>query len=326
MKLKNILFLVLFLPSFVFSNDILFNRLSKLYQKDQDKCLVTAQRYAKYFPENPAPYYYASKVYFGKSKNARNDRAEYSLLKKVIGYAQKFERTDVNHLAERNGWAELKDEIQERVVVLSDNLSKNNQQSLSASLIISFSRLKDTDVSEVIIQAEEKDIHTNEKIEEIASSPSRAMHSGMPTGRELIPSSNHESELELLKFINDERIKRGMEPLIWEDRLANASRYHAYDLATENYFNHATHDRKNDKLVRVGGTFERIRKFYDESFVNSENIAAGNSGAYGTYQQWYTSKGHNENMFNPESRLVGIGLYYSPDAPFNYYWVFCTAR
>ena len=60
--------------------------------------------------------------------------------------------------------------------------------------------------------------------------------------------------------------------------------------------------------------------------MNSENIAAGNSGAHATYQQWYSSKGHNENMFNPESRVAGIGLYFSPDAPFNYYWVFCTAH
>ncbi len=77
--------------------------------------------------------------------------------------------------------------------------------------------------------------------------------------------------------------------------------------------------------MRVGGSFERIEKFYDETLVNAENIAAGNSSAQATYQQWYTSKGHNENMFNSESRLVGIGLYYSPDAPFNYYWVLCTA-
>src|SRR5690606_30142027 len=137
---------------------------------------------------------------------------------KVIGYAQKFERTDVNNLAESNGWEELKDEIQERVDVLSDNLSKNNQQSLSASVIISFSRLRDTDVAEVDIQPEEK-------MEETISSS--AMHSGMSSGRELIPSSNHERELELLKFINDERTKPGMQPLVWEEKLAKASRYHA---------------------------------------------------------------------------------------------------
>ena len=253
MNTKVILFITCFLPSVVLSNDVLYNRLSKLYGKNQEKCLVTAERYTRFFPENAAGYYYASKVYYNKSKNAHSARVEYSLLKKVISYAHRFERLDVSQQGSYIGWDVLKNEIKESVIVLSDKLSRDNQQSLSASLVISFSKLTDADIADIMIQSK-KEI-------EINSGSSGAMHSGMPLGSELIPSANKESELELLKFINDERIKRGMQPLIWEEKLANASRYHAYDLATENYFNHATYDRRNDKLVRVGGTFDRIRKF-----------------------------------------------------------------
>ena len=83
---------------------------------------------------------------------------------------------------------------------------------------------------------------------------------------------------------------------------------------------------KNGKFVKIGGTFERIRLFYHDSFANSENIAAGNATPEETYQQWYESKGHNENMFNSSSTKVGIGYYHVPGRTYGHYWVFCTAH
>ena len=117
-----------------------------------------------------------------------------------------------------------------------------------------------------------------------------------------------------------------MNPLEWEEDLAKACRYHAYDLGSQGYFDHNSFDRNKDNLFEVGGTFERIRKFYNDTFVNSENIAAGNEGVEGTFQQWYTSKGHYENMFNSSSKKVGIGVCHIPGSTFGYYWVFCTAQ
>lgn len=38
-----------------------------------------------------------------------------------------------------------------------------------------------------------------------------------------------------------------------------------------------------------------------------ENIAAGNSGAQGTFDQWVNSPGHNANMLNSNFAVVGIG-------------------
>ena len=117
-----------------------------------------------------------------------------------------------------------------------------------------------------------------------------------------------------------------MQPLIWEEDLARAARYHAYDLATQNYFDHNSYDRINGNLIEVGNTFTRIKKFYNETFVNSENIAAGNESAEGTYLQWYNSPGHYKNMFNKKSSKVGIGVFKSSESSYGYYWVFCTAE
>ena len=148
---------------------------------------------------------------------------------------------------------------------------------------------------------------------------------GMPTGNEIVASSSPQGEKDILKIINKARIEKGMSELEWDEDLANAARYHAYDLATQDYFDHASFDRSGGKLVQVGGTFDRIKKFYSKSFVNSENIAAGNESAQATYMQWYNSKGHYENMFNESSKKVGLGVFYDPDSVFGYYWVFCTA-
>ena len=78
--------------------------------------------------------------------------------------------------------------------------------------------------------------------------------------------------------------------------------------------------------MEVGGTFSRIKKFYSKSFVNSENIAAGNESPQVTYEQWYNSPGHYENMTNPASNKVGLGVFYDANSTYGYYWVFCSAH
>lgn len=322
MKLFNLLFALLFAPSVVFANDILFNRLTKLYSKNPDKCLEAAQRFINYFPNESSSYYYASKVCFDKSAKARNSRMEYSLLKKAISYALKFEKTDNDGLAERVNWSADKIALKNSVVHLSEQLSNENQQSLSASLVIAHSKLNKT--NEVIAFTEENTVKTPE-INELVS-VNKGYLFGMPSGNENIRSSNAAEEQVLLKIINLERKQLGMKPLVWEEKLAQAARYHAFDLGSQKYFDHNTYDRVNGELVKVGGTFTRIGRFYTATSVNSENIAAGSQTAEGTYDQWYNSKGHYENMFNKESEKVGIGFYYDENAPFKFYWVFCTAK
>jgi uncharacterized protein YkwD len=117
-----------------------------------------------------------------------------------------------------------------------------------------------------------------------------------------------------------------MDTLVWNDDLARACRYHANDMAAQDYFTHDSQDLVNGKTVSVGDAFERIGKFYSKTFVNSENIAAGSSDAAGTYDQWYNSPGHYDNMFNRSSKKAAIGMAKDPESPWGYYWVFCTAE
>jgi len=213
--------------------------------------------------------------------------------------------------------------LTEKTQSLIIELSESHEFDLSERLSSSLSKFNAEYFIEEVASVE---VEKNEINEVYKSINTTKTFNGMPSGLEVVKSFDLSGEQELLMYINKERNKLGMVPLEWEEDLAKASRYHAYDLGSQNYFNHSTYDRKNGELVKIGGTFERIKQFYNASYVNSENIAAGNSSAYATYIQWFNSPGHYKNMFNPESTKIGIGVSHVEDSPFGYYWSMCTAH
>ena len=303
------------------ANDILYNRLDKLYETDKKQCLVAVKRYIKYFPKQASPLYYATLLYSEKSENSKNERGQYLHLRKAIGYAIQFEGIEDVELMEKVEWINVKGELNSSINLLIEKLSATNDFALSERLLAKQSEFN----NEYSVVSTTDIANSNAIVEVFNTSNSSKLFYGMPSGSEVILSSNKAGEQELLGYINTEREKLGMLPLEWEEELAQASRYHSYDLGTQNYFNHSTYDRKDGKLVKIGGTFDRIKKFYSKSFVNSENIAAGSEQPYDTYMQWYNSKGHYENMFNPESTKIGIGTYHVEGSPFGHYWSMCTA-
>lgn len=329
-----LLVLLLALPFQMDASELLFNRLNKLKEKDPNKCLEVSKRYINYFPDDPAAYYFSSVIYQERGEKSRTPQGKYRNLKKSISYAIQFEEKDDEDLSSRVQWDDFKSVLSEQSLNVVDELERIGEENYSAQLM---KTLKSFDGSAHMTIAvtenvespkAEKDLNVNK----IASSPlfiamdSEMELNGMPLGNEMVESFSKTEEQELLKLINAERIKQGMAPLEWEEDLARAARYHAFDLASQDYFDHGSYDRKSAKLVRVGSTFDRIRKFYTKSFVNSENIAAGNGDAEATYGQWYNSKGHYDNMFNPNSRKVGLGVAYKEGSTYGYYWVFCTAH
>jgi uncharacterized protein YkwD len=321
------------MPSFLMANDIMFNRLNRLYNQNLSRCLEVSKRYIELFPEQPSPYYFAAISYRDKSEVSKTIRGRYINLNRCVGYAVKFEETDNEDIVEQILWKDVKEDIEVRALDVISELQSENQFGMSKLLSIRLAGLSgenDIPVFEdrtVPVIADNK-LEADMSAEEIiyVKPGSNVKFYGLPSGREVVSSSDLVGEREVLRLVHEDRAKKGQKPLVWDEDLARAARYHSYDLATQNYFNHSSYDRKNGKLVKVGGTFERIQKFYSKSFVNSENIAAGNKDASTTYQQWYNSRGHYDNMFNPESGKVGIGVYYDPNSPFGYYWTFCTAK
>ena len=148
-----------------------------------------------------------------------------------------------------------------------------------------------------------------------------------PTGSEKIETISHQEEQEMIYLINKLRNNLGLKSLVRDESLMNSARYHAADMANENYFDHDTYNLTYGELKFSIGTFERIKLFCFgvERFPNSENIAAGNNDANSTFNQWANSPGHYKNMINPNSKFIGIGHYEISGSDFTYYWVMNTA-
>lgn len=146
---------------------------------------------------------------------------------------------------------------------------------------------------------------------------------GCATGTERIEAIDTNLEKDILRLVNIERKKRGLQPVIWNNELANAARYHAADMAHDNYFEHASHDRKGQRIVKVCGTFDRIKKFCTSIFACSENISAGSSTASSIVNGWMNSPGHRKNILFKSAKYMGAGYYKKSGSTWGSYAVQC---
>jgi uncharacterized protein YkwD/glutaredoxin len=128
---------------------------------------------------------------------------------------------------------------------------------------------------------------------------------GCATGKENIPAENEAFEKKVMEIVNAERKKVGKPAMTWDANLARAARYHAADMATEGYFDHASHDVENGVETKVCDTFERISKF---GKGYAENIAMGSTSPEGAMNQWMNSAGHKRNILS-DNTTIGVGFY-----------------
>jgi uncharacterized protein YkwD len=299
--------------------DLPYKQLKKSYEMNRNQTLDKAERWIKWLPKNPAGYYFASLIHFENAQQERTVRQQYRGLSKALTYAKKLEQYGDDIFFQKVSWDTLTPHLGVFSISVADKLEKENLNQLATVLHRKRRHFESVESNEQTLN------DVSEEHVPPASNFSEGQYFGVPSGMEIVESYSITSEKEMLNHINAARKKKGMEPLVWSEELAHAARYHAFDMGSQGYFDHDSFDRKSGRLKKVTGTFSRIRAFYSDSFVNSENIAAGNEGAYDTYMQWYNSKGHYENMFNPSSAKIGIGVCYVPDSAYGYYWVMCTA-
>jgi uncharacterized protein YkwD len=126
-------------------------------------------------------------------------------------------------------------------------------------------------------------------------------------------------EQAFLQLINDYRVANGRVPLTASYTLSKAAQWKSNDLGVKKYFAH-------DDYTGPGGTVwrtwvQRIRDCdYGYNAWLGENIAAGNSGALATFNQWKNSPGHNANMLGSNYTAIGIGRAFVSGSPYGWYW------
>ena len=121
-------------------------------------------------------------------------------------------------------------------------------------------------------------------------------------------------EQQVLELINDYRQGNGLGPLALSATLTRAAAWKSQHMADNNYFAH-------DDLPIARTWDDRIRDCgYGFTTWIGENIAAGNSSAAATFEQWRNSAGHNQNMLNSNYNAIGIGRAFGANTPYGWYW------
>jgi uncharacterized protein YkwD len=121
-------------------------------------------------------------------------------------------------------------------------------------------------------------------------------------------------EQQIRECANSEREKRGLPHLAENRVLDQAARFHAKNMAKQNFFDH------DDPQGR--GPAERIDIFGSwQAFGGiGENIAAGEDGPEQACQDWMESPGHRENILDPSFHSVGGG-FATGDTDLRFYYV-----
>lgn len=127
----------------------------------------------------------------------------------------------------------------------------------------------------------------------------------IPGGDETV-EGNAALESEVFALVNAERASAGFHPLVENQDLIRAARYHAQDMSEDGYFDHDSYDRKDGNLVRVSDPFTRIGRFYSQP--SAENIAKGQTKAKQVMTDWMNSPGHRKNILSPTSKTLGVGM------------------
>lgn len=129
-------------------------------------------------------------------------------------------------------------------------------------------------------------------------------------------------ESAFLSLLNNLRTQYGLTPLQISPALEASSTWMSTDMATRNYAGHT------DSLGR--DPFTRMKAFGYNYPPWGENIAAGNSDAQNTLNQWLTAcdpdgsgsctYAHRQNMLNGSFKAIGIGRAYNPNSLYRWYW------
>ncbi len=115
-----------------------------------------------------------------------------------------------------------------------------------------------------------------------------------------------------IQLINNHRAQNGRPALAASYKLSKASQWKSNDMGAQNYFAHDDKTRSWSQRIRDCG--------YGYNTWMGENIAAGNSGAQATFDQWRNSPDHNTNMLSTNYTAIGIGRAYVAGSTYRWYW------
>lgn len=107
------------------------------------------------------------------------------------------------------------------------------------------------------------------------------------------------AEQELLRLVNVERRRAGLEELAYDEEIAAVARAHSFDMWDRQYFAHENLD--GDTLV------DRMKEGEVAFGMAGENLALTKS-VERAHEGLMNSPGHRRNILDPDFKRIGIGV------------------
>jgi uncharacterized protein YkwD len=111
-------------------------------------------------------------------------------------------------------------------------------------------------------------------------------------------SIDESAERELFRLANEERVKRGLNALAWDEELADVGRLHSKDMWRRQFFAHVNPDGLDP--------FDRMDAAKASYLVAGENLALAPTTPV-AHKGLMDSPGHRENILRSEYGRLGIG-------------------
>lgn len=109
------------------------------------------------------------------------------------------------------------------------------------------------------------------------------------------------SARQIFDITNIMRARYNLNPLGWDEIVADVARAHSIDMFESDDFSHTS-----QKYGELEDRLEAGEVFYQ---VAGENIAANYADAPAVMEGWLNSKGHRETLLNGEFTHIGVGVY-----------------
>ena len=113
------------------------------------------------------------------------------------------------------------------------------------------------------------------------------------------PDPRPELEAEMLDMLNEERRKKGLDPLQADEESKTVARNHSLDMFSRGYFSHISPEGQTPG--------NRMRKGGVRFITSGENLALGQTLLI-CHNGLMNSPGHRANILNPAYGRVGIGI------------------
>lgn len=114
-----------------------------------------------------------------------------------------------------------------------------------------------------------------------------------------VDSTVRSYEAEVVRLVNEIRVKNGLSTLTEDWELSRVARYKSQDMKDNNYFSHTS--------PVYGSPFQMIKNFGLSYRSAAENIAKGQATPQAVVNSWMNSSGHRANILGSSYKKIGVG-------------------